>query len=200
MTDKDPNDLTDDEIKDLAESPPAPDEYPPGQADELAENMNVEDPNGLEKGVVEMVAASEQATDSPAVRAFDKAVTAIQDSIESVEGPPATEEEAEWDMHLHDTTVIFGRELPYPIYTVVFLALGALTLIEVVIAELLINVEVVKIPILLGLATAKAMLVVIFYMHLNTDSRVFALTLAVSVGIALLALLFLISVPPTAGY
>lgn len=103
-------------------------------------------------------------------------------------------------MMLSDTTTLFGRELPYPIYTLVFFALGVLTLTEVILAELLMDVEVVKVPVLLGIATAKALLVVIFYMHLNTDSRVFALTLFIPVGIALLSTLFLLSVPHSASY
>lgn len=106
------------------------------------------------------------------------------------------------DAHDHhsDTTILFGRELPYPIYTVVFFALAILTFTEVILAELLSEIEVVKIPILLGIATAKALLVVIFYMHLKDDSRIFALTLAIPVGIALLSVFFLLSVPHTGGY
>lgn len=87
---------------------------------------------------------------------------------------------------------LFGREFPFPIYTVVFFILGALTVIEVVLAEVLSGMETLKIALLLGIATAKASLVVIFYMHLNHDSRLFAVAFLVPVGISLLSLLFLL--------
>jgi cytochrome c oxidase subunit 4 len=84
------------------------------------------------------------------------------------------------------------------VYTAVFGALAVLTVIEVLLAEI-ITAEVLKIPLLLGLAIIKALLVVIFYMHLRTDSRVFALTLLLPILVALLSMLYLLGVPPT-GY
>ncbi|MFW5696638.1 MAG: cytochrome C oxidase subunit IV family protein [Phototrophicaceae bacterium] len=110
---------------------------------------------------------------------------------------PATEpHESADDKHHHgDTTVIFGKEYPLPLYTSVFLALGALTLTEVLIAELLAGVTQIKIPLLLAIASAKAFLVVYFYMHLDRDSRAFAVALVVPFLMALLATVYLLSVP-----
>lgn len=101
-------------------------------------------------------------------------------------------------VHTHgDTTMLFGRELPVPIYTAVFGALALLTLLEVIIAEVITSD--VKIPFLLGIAVAKALLVVLFYMHLREDSRLFALVLIFPLAIATLSGLFLLAVPST-GY
>lgn len=111
------------------------------------------------------------------------------------------------DTHTHDdhaetlapTTSLLGMTIPMPLYTTVFSILGVLTIIEVLLAEL-IDVEIIKIPLLLGIAVAKATLVVLFYMHLKTDERAFALAFIVPVLLALLSVLFLIAVPSTGGY
>lgn len=100
--------------------------------------------------------------------------------------------------HDDDTTTILGRTLPYPLYTVVFMALGVMTLTEVLIAEV-VQVDWLKIPLLLGLAIVKAALVVLFYMHLRTESRFFALTLILPLIVALLSMLYLLGIDPT-GY
>jgi cytochrome c oxidase subunit 4 len=110
------------------------------------------------------------------------------------------------DAHAHDahaetlapTTKIMGMTLPMPVYTTVFAILGVLTVIEVILAEVIEGD--IKIPLLLGIAFAKATLVVMFYMHLKTDSRAFALALIVPVILAILSTLFLIAVPSTGGY
>lgn len=92
-----------------------------------------------------------------------------------------------------DVTVIMGREIPLPLYTVVFLGLGILTVIEVLIG----GIEgVLRIPLLLGFAAVKAYLVVYYYMHLKTDSRVFAIVLAVPVFVAIVSMLFALATPP----
>lgn len=93
-----------------------------------------------------------------------------------------------------ETTVVFGRELPFPLYTVVFLGLGVLTIIEVLVAELFTSG--VKTPILLGLAAVKAYLVVYYYMHLKTDSRFFAIALIVPLVVALVSMMFVLVTPP----
>lgn len=92
-----------------------------------------------------------------------------------------------------DVTVVFGREIPLPLYTVVFLALGILTIIEVILG----GVEgSLRVPLLLAFAAVKAFLVVYFYMHLKTDSRIFAVVLAVPVFVAVVSLLFALVTPP----
>ncbi|PJF30543.1 MAG: hypothetical protein CUN52_03940 [Phototrophicales bacterium] len=99
---------------------------------------------------------------------------------------------------LAPTTTIMGITLPMPLYTTVFMILGILTVTEVLLAELIEGD--IKIPLLLGIAVAKGALVVMFYMHLKTDSRAFALAFLVPLGLAILCTLFLIAVPSTGGY
>ncbi len=82
------------------------------------------------------------------------------------------------------------------IYTVVFIGLAILTFIEVAAGSIKASWT---IPLLLVLALAKAALVVLYYMHLRTDSRIFSLVLLVPLGMALLSVLYLLAVPPT-GY
>lgn len=86
-----------------------------------------------------------------------------------------------------------GRELPFPVYTVVYGGLALLTLIEVGISQ--ISLAGLNIPILLVIAFFKAGLVVWFYMHLNTDSRIFAITLIIPLIMVIIATLFLMIVP-----
>ena len=52
------------------------------------------------------------------------------------------------------------------------------------------------IPLLLGIATFKAGLVVAYYMHLRVDPRLFMYILIVPLVMVLLATLYLLSVPP----
>jgi len=99
---------------------------------------------------------------------------------------------------LAPTTKILGMTIPMPLYTTVFMILGVLTVTEVLLAEAIDSD--LKIPLLLGIAVAKGALVVMFYMHLKTDSRAFALAFLVPLGLAILSTLFLISVPSTGGY
>lgn len=98
-----------------------------------------------------------------------------------------------------DTTVIFGREITIHggIYTVVFGGLAILTLIEVLLFEL--PRGFFTIPLMIGIGTAKAVLVVMYYMHLKEDSRIFAAILLLAVIMFLIATLYLIAVPVT-GY
>jgi cytochrome c oxidase subunit 4 len=96
--------------------------------------------------------------------------------------------------HFHgDTTTIFGRTINMNVYTVVFFALGILTLIEVALFEL--PRGFLTIPVMIGLALIKAGLVVYFYMHLNKDSRMFAVALLVPTVMVVLATFFLMIVP-----
>ena len=91
------------------------------------------------------------------------------------------------------TTVVAGRVIPLPVYTVVFFGLAVLTLIEVGFSQL--PHGFLSIPVLLALAVCKAGLVVWFYMHLNKDSRIFAVTLAIPMVMVIIATLFLMLVP-----
>lgn len=73
----------------------------------------------------------------------------------------------------------------HPNYLVVFVGLGILTAIEIALSQGL--AESVRIPLLLGLAFIKALLVALFYMHLKNDSRLFAFFFA--------AAIFLLAIP-----
>jgi cytochrome c oxidase subunit 4 len=96
--------------------------------------------------------------------------------------------------HAHpDTTVILGRTLPVPIYTVVFGVLAIITLIEVIIAEL--PEGVIGNLLLLVLSGIKAWLVVWYYMHLREDNPLYALILIIPVILVGISVLYLVSVP-----
>lgn len=101
--------------------------------------------------------------------------------------------------HADDVITIFGRtySIPVPLYTFIFFVLGAVTIVEVLLAEV-ISSDIRIIP-LLVLSAVKAFLVIYYYMHLNVDSRVFTLVLLLAIGIAGLSALFLVSVP-SLGY
>ncbi len=95
------------------------------------------------------------------------------------------------------TTVFMGRTFPVPLYTFVFFVLGGITIIEVLLSQL--PHGFLTAPLLLALSASKAILVVMFYMHLRDDSRIFAFALIIPLILALVASLFLLSVPIT-GY
>lgn len=95
-------------------------------------------------------------------------------------------------------TMVMGRKLPYPLYTVVFMTLAVLTIVEVGIVEIF-PAGWLATLLLIVLSGFKAVLVVAVYMHLREDSRIFAVALALPVLVALIATLFLAMVPPT-GY
>ncbi len=100
---------------------------------------------------------------------------------------------------LSDTTTVMGREITVPggIYTVVFGFLAAATVIEILVGFL--PGGWFLILLLLAIATIKAILVVAYYMHLRTDTRLFTYILLAPLGIAAIAALYLMAVPPT-GY
>ncbi len=187
-------------------------EYTPGEADRIPHSDNP-----VEEAVNEAFAASEEATQTPVVKAFDKAVTALQNAADSlepekdlgvtdfrrpmVEGAHAAAAHHD-DLHasfLSDTTTIMGRTITVPggIYTVVFGFLAAATVLEVLIGAL--PSGFLLIPLLLAIAVIKAALVVAYYMHLRVDPRIFVYILLVPMALALVATLYLIAVPST-GY
>jgi cytochrome c oxidase subunit 4 len=114
--------------------------------------------------------------------------------------PPAPKPEPKPEKRhepMGNTTTLFGRTIPYPIYTVVLGALAIATLFEVLVGTA--PHSVVTIPILLAFAIAKATLVVMYYMHLRYDSKIFAFALLLPLFVAFVSLVFLLAVPPT-GY
>jgi cytochrome c oxidase subunit 4 len=70
-------------------------------------------------------------------------------------------------------------------YVIVFGWLALLTALEVLIASVGLD-ESIKIPILIVVAIIKAAMVVLFYMHLRYDSKIYWLILIVPIGFVLL--------------
>lgn len=100
--------------------------------------------------------------------------------------------------HVHsDTTVILGREITVPggIYTVVFVVLALLTVFEIIIAEVGLPSG-ISVPILAAASLAKAVLVVMFYMHLREDSRFFTYAVIIPLAMVSMIIVFLLIMPP----
>jgi cytochrome c oxidase subunit 4 len=74
------------------------------------------------------------------------------------------------------------------LYFAVFILLAVLTMIELLATYL---PDLAKIPLLLGLATAKAFLVVQFYMHLRYEHKILTWSFLIPVVVGLIALLVL---------
>lgn len=81
-----------------------------------------------------------------------------------------------------------------PNYLAIFIVLTVLTAVEVGVTYL----PVPRIPVLVPLAIAKAALVVLFYMHLRFDRRVFTLIFLIGVlmGISLIISFVALFAPP----
>ncbi|MBL8145045.1 MAG: cytochrome C oxidase subunit IV family protein [Anaerolineae bacterium] len=94
---------------------------------------------------------------------------------------------------------LFGRPMPIAAYTVIYVILAVTSLIEVFFAETIPFDSWVRIPVLAGLSTVKAVLVMAYYMHLKDDSKIFAVAIILPICVGIIATLFLISVPAT-GY
>jgi cytochrome c oxidase subunit 4 len=65
-------------------------------------------------------------------------------------------------------------------YVVIFVVLAALTAVEIAVSQLVLP-PVLRPAVLLGLAVGKAALVVLYYMHLRYDSRLFAVIFLIPV-------------------
>ncbi len=129
---------------------------------------------------------------------LNKPIEAIEDTVNAADIADHSLTLAEELPHaVGDTTVLLGYTIPLPLYTVIFLILGAITILEVLISSLPHSI-LTTIPLVIFSAT-KAILVVLFYMHLREDSRIFAFALLLPLFIAIVAALFLLSVPAT-GY
>ena len=164
-----------------------PEEETVAQAEEVAEET------------VEEVSAEVQ---DQAEEAVEQAEEVVEDAAAVQEDSPAPVAAAEpvaavvAEDHHHDDMVMFmGSKMP--VYTAVFVVLAVLTITEVILSEIIPGDA--KIPFLVAIASAKATLVVMYYMHLRTDSKVYTVVLAVPVVLAILSILFLLGVP-TGGY
>ncbi len=81
-----------------------------------------------------------------------------------------------------------------PNYLAIFIVLAVLTMVEVGVTYL----PVPRIPVLVPLALFKAGLVVLFYMHLRFDSRVFSLIFGIGIlmGISVMLAFLALFAPP----
>ena len=126
--------------------------------------------------------------------ALNKPIEAIEDKVNAADMADQAHAAQHILPHIpSDNTVMFGYTIPYPIYTVVYGVLAAITLIEIGISSL--PHGVLGTAILIALSISKAVLVVLFYMHLKEDSRIFAFALIVPIFLALVSSLFLLTVP-----
>jgi hypothetical protein len=119
-------------------------------------------------------------------------------AAEAVSDHPPRAIVAEVPHDTSNTTVVLGRDIPLPLYTVVFGALAAVTVVEVASAEIFPDGWLLTLW-LAALSVTKAVTVMWFYMHLKNDSRIFAGAIILPIFIALIATLFLSAVPMT-GY
>lgn len=165
-----------------------------GEADKLPEPATP-----LEAAVTEAVAQSEAAADNPAVRAWDEAVQTTLDEAAQIADGGAISMTAD---HAHSDTVVLpylgAITVPGGIYTVVFGILGLLTVAEVLVAEIFAD-GFLKLIFLVVASLSKAVLVVMFYMHLATDNRIFRVVLLVPLLVVIISILYLVAVPPGAG-
>jgi caa(3)-type oxidase subunit IV len=99
---------------------------------------------------------------------------------------------------LAPTSTFLGRQFPFPLYVVIFGILGILTIAELIVAELFPE-GIVGTLALVIMSVIKAILVVWYYMHLRSESRLYILILVVPMVLGVIATLFLTSVPTT-GY
>ncbi len=114
--------------------------------------------------------------------------------------------------HHSNTVRLLGREITVEggVYTVVFVGLAILTVIEVLSAEYLkgaihdipsaaATLQTIKAVLLLGIAIIKAGLVIWFYMHLRDEKPLLAVVLLLPLLIATLSIMYLLAIPP-GGY
>ncbi|GEM_PF-840927 len=138
-------------------------------------------------------AGAQQRRDAEAV--LNKPIEAIESAIESIDDlPNQAVVQAHIASHEDSPVTVFGRTFNTNIYTFVFGCLGAITLFEIIIAELL-PVGLIRTMLLVIPSLAKALLVMAFYMHLREDNRIFAVAIALPFFFVTIATLFLLAVP-----
>jgi caa(3)-type oxidase subunit IV len=154
---------------------------PTEKLDEVATAIKESEPSDLREG--------RRATEET----LNKPIEVIEDTVNAADMQDQAKAAHALPHVVPDTTTILGMTFPYPIYTVVYVVLAAITLIELVIGSL--PRGIVGTAILLALSLSKAVMVVLFYMHLKEDSRIFAFALILPIFIALVSSIFLLTVP-----
>lgn len=166
---------------------------------EVSELEEIETETEFEESVTGALEATAKASeDNPVAEAWDDAVTGFMEATEDI----ASDKETTREHHYTDEVVLpyFGSigTMPGGIYTFIFIVLAAVTLIEVLVTILLPE-NAFSIAILVVLSLTKAYLVVMYYMHLNSDNKLFRLVLLLPLIVVLLSTLYLLGVPATAG-
>lgn len=170
-----------------------PEYKPEGEAEQLPEPTTP-----LEASVIAAMDYADEAEHNPAIEAVDHAVENVIAQTNQLSHDP---EAFETPHHYSDVV-----ELPYVgtievmggIYTVVFGALAVLTIFEVLVAEILPSGWFTT-SVLVVASLAKAVLVVMFYMHLNTDNPLFRVVLLLPLIIVVISILYLLGVPTGEG-
>jgi len=157
----------------------------------------------FEESVATAIDRTAAASESPAVQAWDQAVTGAMEQADAVIANPRAGETPQLHTHEYsDTTTVplLGEITVYGgVYTVVFVVLGIFTILEVLSAEI-IPPGFVQIALLLAAAVAKAVLVILFYMHLRDENPLYRVVLLLPLFIALISVLFLLGAPTGAGF
>lgn len=138
----------------------------------------------------------ERATRRDAEAELNKPIEALEDAVNRIDKEDqaiATSMAHVMPHAMTSNTELFGRTFPFPIYTLVYFTLFGLTIIEVLIS--LLPHGFLGNALLIGFSGVKIALVVTFYMHLREDSRLFLFALILPTLIALVASLFLLTVP-----
>lgn len=133
---------------------------------------------------------------------LNKPIEAIEEAIESLDAAPGQAAVQAEIAHHEDAPVVItlgARTFTFNtnIYTFIFAILGGLTLLEIVIAEIMPIGFFRTLPLAIA-SLIKALLVMAFYMHLREDNRIFAAAITLPIVIALIAILFLLTVPSIA--
>ena len=81
-----------------------------------------------------------------------------------------------------------------PNYFLVFLTLAGFTLIETLVSYS--SREVIKFPLLVGLSVVKVLLVLLYFMHLKFDSKIFSYTFIAGCVLAIPLILVIVVVMP----
>lgn len=125
----------------------------------------------------------------------------LEHDIEDLEKPVVEDADEKHDHALHSDTVTLPRvgkvTVPGGLYTVVFVVLAVVTIVEVLLAESPLP-NVIAFPLLAALSIGKAVLVVLYYMHLMEDSRIFAWAFGLPLGMAGMIIIFLLIMNPFA--
>jgi cytochrome c oxidase subunit 4 len=172
-------------------------ETKPTESNEESQSMWLRSERAEASASAEVSTADEPTTLAPAAEAVWAAARASHAEAPAARAPRPLLSQWIDERDGGDSTYFFGRIIPMPMYTVIFGTLAVITLIEVVISEL--PEGFLGTLSLVVLSLAKAVLVILFYMHLRNDSRVFVIALVLPLIIGLISAMFLLAVPTT-GY